>query len=197
MMTNLFEQPWLLLSVAVIVLLVLVIVRDMLPQKHRWFLWLLPVLIAASAFALDFFIQTNNEKIKQVLAEAVKAVEDENVDALDPLISGDYQDSFHGSRQALLSHSRSQLSEPIIEKNVLRIVSLNIEPPNAVVVFTVRVVFDAQGPIYEFRKQMVFKLQADFRREGDNWLFARVELLEIDLQPVNWENMNTSADQIL
>ena len=81
------------------------------------------------------------------------------------------------------------MSEPIIEKNVHRIVSMDVRPPNATVVFTVRVVFDPRGPIYEYRKMMFFKLQAELRKEGEEWLFTRFEVLEIDLQPADWQHI--------
>jgi hypothetical protein len=196
-MANIFEQPWLLLIASVVVLLAVAVFRGLLSQRHRWWFWLLPVIIAISAFAIDYFVRTDTEKIKEVVAKAVRAVEKEDAEAIGPLISNDYHDSFHASKQALLDNCRARLSEPIIEKNVHGIVSLNVRPPNATAVFTVRVVFDPQGPIYEFRKMMLFKLQAELRKEGANWLFTRVEVLEIDLQPANWRHIQGGAGEIL
>lgn len=206
-MTNILEQPWLLLIASVIVLLAVAVFRGLFPQRHRWWFWLLPVIIAIAAFAIDYFVQTDTEKIKDVVAKAVRAVEKEDAEAIGPLISNDYHDSFHASKQALLDNCRARLSEPIIEKNVHGIVSLNVRPAprgflsktgaGATAVFTVRVVFDPRGPIYEFRKIMLFKLQAELRKEGINWLFTRVEVLEIDLQPANWQHIQGGAGEIL
>lgn len=158
---------------------------------------MLPVIIAIAAFAIDYFVQTDTEKIKDVIAKAVRAVEKEDAEAIGPLILNDYRDSLHASKQALLDNCKERLSEPIIEKNVHGIVSLDVRPPNATSVFTVRIVFDPQGPIYEFRKMMLFKLQAELRKEGTNWLFTRVEVLEIDLQPANWQRTQAAGDEIL
>jgi hypothetical protein len=193
-MTNIFEQPWLLLIASVIILLAVAVIRGLFPQRHRWWFWLLPVVIATAAFAIDFFVQTDTEKIKEAIA---KAVEKEDAGAIGPLISNDYRDSFHASKQALLDNCKQRLSEPIIEKNVHGIVSLDVRPANATVIFTVRVVFDPQGPIYEYRKMMIFKLRAELRKEGVRWLFTRVEVLEIDLQPANWQHIQGGAGEIL
>ncbi len=206
-MTNIYEQPWLLLAVSVGFLLAVFIFRAIFPQRHKWWLWLLPVLLAASAFAIDYFVETDAEKVRNIIAKAVKAVEKEDAEALVPLFSDDYHDSFHASKEALLSNCRWRLSEPIIEKNVLRIISLKVEPPNARLdspssarraeaVFTVRVVFDPQGPIFEYRKMMPFKLRADFREERGNWFFSRVEVLEIDLQPADWRLIQGMGGEI-
>jgi hypothetical protein len=194
-MTNIFEQPWLLLIVSGSVLLVVFVIRAVFPQKFKW-LWLLPVLLAASAFAVDYFIDTDTEKVRVVIAKLVKAAEKEDAEAMMSRLCDDYRDSFHPSKQALLNDCRWWLSEPVIEKNVLSIVSLKVEPPNAEAVFTVRVVFDPQGPVYELRKMMLFKLRADLREERGGWCFSRVEVLEIDLQPADWRRIQGMSGEI-
>jgi hypothetical protein len=196
-MTNIFEQSWLLLIVAGAVFLGLAFFRDLLPPKRGWLFWLLPVVIAILAFAIDFFVRTDKEKIETVLAKSCRAVEAEDIRALAPLISNDYRDSVHPSKQALLKHFGERLAEPVIEKIVPAIVSLDIKPPAATVVFTARVMFDPQGPVYEYRKMMFFKLQADLKREKGEWFFCRVEILTIDLQPAGWQHTQGNPGGIL
>jgi ketosteroid isomerase-like protein len=188
-MTNVFEQPWLLLIVAGVVFLGVFIFRDILPGKGKWLFWVTPVFIAGLAIGLDYFVRTDNEKIAAVIGKAVKAVEREDVNAIAPLISEDYQDSLNRSKGELLWHCRQRLSEPIIEKNVLRIVSLKVQGDAANAVFTVRTVFDQRGPIYGTIQQMVFKFEANFRKQGDDWFFTRAELLEIDMHPADWHHI--------
>lgn len=205
-MTNIYEQPWLLLIVSGGVLPAVFVIRAVFPQKYKW-LWLLPFLIAASAFAIDYFVKTDAEKVRDVIAKTVKAAEKEDAEAMMSRFCDDYRDSFHPSREALLDNCRWWLSEPVIEKNVLRIVSLKVEPPNvrlaedgearrAEAVFTVRVVFDPQGPVFEYRKMMVFKLRADFREVRGGWCFSRVEVIEIDLQPAGWQQIQGVSGEI-
>ena len=193
-MTNIFEQHWLLLIVAGVVFLGVAFFRDLLPPKRGWLFWLLPVVIAISAFGLDYFVQTDKEKIETALAKASMAVEMEDIKALGLLISNDYHDSVHSSKQALLNHFQSQLDGPLIEKIVPAIVSLDIKPPDAKVVFTARVMFDPRGPVYGYQKMMVFKLEAYLKREGNKWFFSRTEILTINLQPANWQHTQGGID---
>jgi len=196
-MTNVFEQPWLLLGVSAVALLVVFIINSVSAKGAKWWLWLLPILIAASAFAVDYFVATDNEKVKTVIARIVRAVQNENADAMEPFISQDYHDSYHPSKEALLDNCRDRLSEPLIEKNVLSILSTDVKPPNASVVFTVRVVFDPKGYVYEFRKMMIFKLQAQLRKQGENWFLSRIEIVTIDLQPADWQHIQGAASEVL
>jgi hypothetical protein len=185
--TNIFEQPWLLLAIGIIMFVAVFVLRDLLPPRYKWLFLFLPVIIIGLAFAIDYLVQTDNEKVRTVVSKIVKAAEQENVDAIDKLISGDYQDSFHGSKQSLMRHCRARLAEPIIEKNVLRFVSVKINNPGATAVFTVRVVFEPRGPVSGFAKEMLFKMQADLKKTGSNWLITKMEVLEINLQPASWQ----------
>jgi hypothetical protein len=195
-MANIFEQPWLLLIVAGMVFVGMAIFRDLLPRKRAWVFWLLPVVIAAAAFGIDYLVQTDKEKIEDALTKACRAVEREDVRSMEPLIWKNYSDSVHLSRQALLNHFQSRLDEPVIEKIVPAIVSLDIKPPNATVVFTARVMFDPQGPVYEYRQMMIFKFEADLTKEADQWFFSRVEIQTIDFQPAGWRNTQGNPGEI-
>ena len=73
-MTNIFEQPRLLLIVAGVVFLGVAFFRDLLPPRRAWIFWLLPVVIAVAAFGIDYLVQTDREKIEAVLAKASRAV---------------------------------------------------------------------------------------------------------------------------
>lgn len=194
-MTNIYEQPWLLLIVSAVVLLVVFVVRAIFPKKYRW-LWLLPVLLAVSAFALDYFVKTDAERVKAVITQTVKAAEEENVDAMFSGFCDDYRDSVHPSKQSLMSQCRWWLSDPVIKKNILRFVSVSVEPLDAEVIFTVRIVFDPKGPVFEFRKLMIFKLHAYLTKHGDDWCFSRIEILEIDLQPADWQNIQGLGSEL-
>jgi hypothetical protein len=195
-MTNIFEQPLLLLIVAGVVFLGVAFFRDLLPARRAWVFWLLPVFIAIAAFAIDYLVQTDREKIEAILAKACRAVEKEDIRAIEPLIWKNYSDSVHPSKQELLDHFKWRLSEPVIEKIVPAIVSLDIKPSEATVVFTARVMFDPKGPVYEYQKMMLFKLEANLTKEGSGWFFSRTEILTINLQPAGWKNTQGSPGEI-
>ena len=190
-MFNIFEHPWGLITAAIITLPVLLMVRSIFPEKCRWWQWLLPALLAVAAFGFDFLVETDLEKINAVISTAVKAVEEENPDAIEPIISANYGDSYHDTKARLMAYCRIRLSEPLIEKNIKRIVSIDISPPKATAIFTVRIVFDKRSYVYQsFKQIMLTKLKLDLQKEPDNrWLISRAELLEIDMQPVSWQDI--------
>lgn len=101
-MTNIFQTPWLLLFVSLVLLIVVTLVRQNSPQKQRWWLLLLPLSVAVLAFGLDYFIKTDYEKVKHTIKCARDAVVAEDADALATTLSPDYSDRSHNSRDKLV-----------------------------------------------------------------------------------------------
>ena len=192
-MFDVFEQPWGLLTVAVIVLLILLMFRSIFPEKRHWWQLALPAFLAVTAFGLDRLVQTDLEKINKVINIAVKAVEEEKPDAIDAIISENYSDSYHRNKRVLILHARRVLSEPVVEKNIKRILEINISPSKrtATATFTIRVVFDKRSYVYQSYKRIVLaKVEINLQKElGKGWLINQAELLELDRQPVNWQHI--------
>jgi len=190
-MSVIFEQPWPLLITAATVLLLVLILRSILPEKRHTWQWLLPALLVAAAFGLDFLVETDLEKINAVIDIAVMAVEEENSDAIEAIIADNYRDSFHKSKNALMHHCRTRLAEPLIEKNIKRIQAIELSSQNATAVFTVRMLFDKSSYVYRsFKQQMHVKAELNLQKQPDGtWLITRTEILELDLRPVNWKDV--------
>lgn len=191
-MFNIFEQPWGLLTVAAIVLIVTLILRTFLPDKKHWWQLLLPALIVAAAFGLDFLVETDLEKIKGVITTVVKAVKQEDPDAIGPLIADDYRDPRHRTKARLMNHCRRRLSQPLVDKIIKSILAVEISSPRATTIFTVRIVFDERSNVYQnFMRIMLVKVKLDLEKQSDDrWLINRTEILEINRQPANWRNIN-------
>ena len=101
-MWNITEQPWTLLTAAVIALLVFAIIKNSLSDKYRLLCWFIPVLIASLGLGLDYFIKTDTEQIKAIIKICVKAVENEQPDVIEPLVADDYQDSMHKNKKEIM-----------------------------------------------------------------------------------------------
>jgi hypothetical protein len=165
-------------------------VRRIFPDKWHWWQLALPVLLAAAGLALDYLVQTDTEKIYAVISTGVNAVEKEDPDAIEAILSDNYQDSYHPTKGALMAHCRATLSEPLVEKNIKRIVSIEVSPPTAIAIFTVRILFDKQSYVYQsFKAQMFVKIKLDLQKQHDSWLISGAELLEIDRQPADWRHI--------
>ena len=190
-MFNIFEHPWGLITIAIISLPVLLMVRRILPEKRHWWQLALPALLAVAAFGFDFLVETDLEKIKAVISTGVKAVEEENPDAIEAIISDSYHDSYHETKARLMFSCRSRLLGPLVEKNIARIVAIDISPPTATATSTMRIVFDKRSLVYQnFKSQVLIKLKLDLQKQLDNrWLINRIEILEMDRQPVNWRDI--------
>ena len=151
-------------------------------------MWGFPIFLAAAAFGLDFFVETDQEKICKVIYTAAKAVEEENPAAIEAVIANSYSDSYHKTKKHLLYHCNARLSEPIVEKNIARIVSIEQVNPKAAVIFTVRILFDKRSYVRQLYKQEIFvKAKADVAKQQDGgWLIDRAEILELDRVAATW-----------
>ena len=190
-MSVIFEQPWPLLITAATVSLLVLILRSILPEKRHAWQWLLPLLLVAAAFGLDFLVETDLEKINAVIDIAVMAVEEENPDVIEAIIADNYRDSFHKSKNELMHHCRVKLAEPLIEKNIKRIQAVELSSQNATAAFTVRMLFDKSSYVYRsFKQQLHVKAELELQKQPDGtWLITRTEILELDLRPVNWKDI--------
>ncbi len=190
-MSVIFEQPWPLLITAATVLLLVLILRSILPEKRHAWQWLLPALLVAAAFGLDYLVETDLEKINAVIDIAVMAVEEENPDVIEAIIADNYRDSFHKSKNELMHHCRVKLAEPLIEKNIKRIQAVEVSSQNATAAFTVRMLFDKRSYVYRsFKERLHVKAELNLHKQPDGrWLITRAEILELDLRPVNWKDI--------
>jgi hypothetical protein len=190
-MFNIFEQPWLLLIAAVIALIAVFAVRTFMPPKRRLWLWLIPLALVLAAFAFDLLVSTDHEQIKHVISAAVQAVEEENPDVIDRLISESYSDSIHPTKRDLMFYCKRKFSEPLVEKNILGIPEIELQQPHAGAIFTVRVLFDQNSYIYQnFGRIILVKVGIELQKEPDNtWRITKIEPLEIDMRPVNWQTI--------
>lgn len=159
-------------------------------ERHRW-QWFIPLILAFSAFGLDFMVRTDLERINALIKTARKACEQEDLDAIGALISENYSDSFHNSKEDLVNHCRSLLTEPLIETTTKMSLEIDISSPRAEAILVSIVNFERQSRIYRDYKQFViFKIRLYLQKEpGKKWLIHRTEVIEIDRQPFKWRDI--------
>ena len=192
-MWNIFEQPWTLLAGAVIATITIWIIRAVKPQKCCPKQWLLPLLIAAAAFGIDFLVKTNPEQIRALIATSARAIQQENAETIDNIIAKNYHDSVHLNKNLLMIHCRARFSKPLVEKAIPRIVSIDIAPDKttAEAIFTIRLLFDKQSLIFQnYKRTMTAKVSFDLQKPPSSpWLINRVDLLDIDRLPASWTDI--------
>jgi hypothetical protein len=190
-MLNIFEQPWTLTVVAVLVLFGLFQFRIIFPEKRHWWQLLLPVLLVCIAFGLDFFVKTDLEKINAVIKTGIKAVEQENCDAIEKIIAGNYSDSFHDTKASLMIDCRNELARSPVEKNKKASLFIEITPPQATADLTVWTRFSEAGFIAQSYKALfLIEVKIHLQKQPNKkWLINKVEIIEIDKQSVSWRQV--------
>jgi len=190
-MFDFFEQPYTLIGAAVLLLFGILTFRSVLPEKRRWWQLLLPVFVAIAAFGLDMLVQTDLEKINSVINTVIKAVEEEDCNAIEAIIAENYRDSFHNTKRDLIRHCRQRLTPSLIVKNKKRASLVEISSPNATATLFMLTTFDKNSSISVSYKSFLF-LKIEFRlqkQEDKSWLINRTEILELDKQPAKWNDI--------
>ncbi|MBN2456088.1 MAG: hypothetical protein JXB29_06065 [Sedimentisphaerales bacterium] len=188
-MWNIFEQPWGLLLLSFISFLVVLILQSMWPEVFRGWFWLISACLAIAAFGLDIFVKTDNEQIVGIIKAGMEAVERQDSDFIETIISDEYEDSYHNSKDYLMLYCRALLSKPLVEKNRKLNLSVEISPPQATATLAALTRFDEKSDIFAYKQFMLTKTKFNFYKYGDNWLIRRAEVLEIDRHPVSWEDV--------
>jgi hypothetical protein len=197
-MFNIFEKPWALLIVAIVVLLVIYIICAFKTEKRQWWHLFLPIMIAISAFATDIFVETDLENINNIIKSCIQASRNEDADTIDTFIASDYHDSQHLSKQAIMIFCRAIFSEPAVERFVKLNQSIELSSSNATVLIKGFLFFEKESRFYkELKPAMAVKLELGLKKYSDKkWQINRVELLEIDNQTFDWDSLKLGLGDI-
>ncbi len=191
-MFDFFEQPYTLIGGAILVLFGVLTFRSVLPEKRHWWQWLLPLVLAGSAFGLDCLVETDREQIDAVIDAGIVAVGARDIGSLARIISPGYEDSMHGSKERLLHHCRQAISQNQVVKARKKGIRLtNLSESSATANVFIRMVFDKNSYFAENYKSSV-QIRVDVtldRRAGSGWLVRRVELRSIDRQSCTWRQV--------
>jgi len=191
-MFNFFEQPWTLIGLAVITLFGVLTVRSVWPEKRRLWQWLIPVSIAILGIGADLLVKTDLEKINTVITKALKAAQNEDCATIESLIANDYADSHHATKNHLMAHCKVRLSEPVIAKIKKQASLIELTNPTAIATLFIVATFEKDSDIARNYRPFVFlKTRLYLEKQPDNnWLIKRIEILEVDKQPVQWNDIN-------
>ncbi len=187
-MFDFFEQPYTLIGAAVIVLFVVFTIRSVFPEKRKWWQFLLPVFVAGAGIGLDMLVQTDLEKINSAIRTIIKAVQEEDCDAIEAMVAEDYRDSFHDTKREFVAHCRRKLTPALVYKNKKTASLVELSPPKATATVFMTTTFDKNSYVSQnYKSFFFFKIELRFEKQPDKtWLISRGELLEIDKTPANW-----------
>lgn len=186
MFWNPLEKPWLLTVIAIVVFAVLHIVRDFKPAKiGKWYL-LVPIIIIALAFGLDYLIETDREKIFTIIDVAETAIVNEKIEPLEQIVAVDYSDSRHSDRQQAFEHCKVlYLIAPLSSINHTYM-ELNVDQAKAVAEIEAFISFDPESQAGAMVSKVMVKLRVTFAKDPAAWKIISSELLEVNRKPLNW-----------
>lgn len=185
--SQIFETPWPVLTVALIALAVVVIIRQTWPDKSRWWQLLIPVVLAAGGFCLEHFIETDYEKIESVIEAGRRAVISQDVGRIASIVSTDYSDSAHYSKEALMGFCRDLLDQPFVERIKKQQELITVSVPDAEAELSVRLHLNPQNPYAVGGTLMYVKMKLHLTKTAyGNWLISGSEIISINNQPFGW-----------
>lgn len=186
-MFNIFETPALLIMVAGIAFVGLVLFSNM---KSYWKV-LIPLVIAGLGFGVDHFIKTDNEKINLLIDNARTAFVVRDFDTIDRIMSSDYKDSYHKSKDAALNHCKRVLDRPFAEKIKMMYSNLTINGNNAKTIIEATIHIDQRNPYAGMAPEVAMvKVEIDFAKTAKEWKVTQVELKELNKSSVSWGQIN-------
>jgi hypothetical protein len=191
-MFDFFEQPYTLAGAAVLVLFGVLTFRSVLPEKRRFWQWLIPVLLAGTAFALDAVVQTDAEQVTATIEAGHRAIEAENLAAVGQVVSDSYSDSIHATKQRLLFYLREALSQSLVSKARIKGLRLmNLSDANATVMVFTQITFEKDSYVAaNYKPSLLMKTRLNLKKQpGAGWLISRVELEGLDGQSFSWRQI--------
>lgn len=176
---------------SVLVLFAVLTFRSIVPEKRRWWQWLLPIAVVITAFGLDTLVKTDLEKINSCIDFGLRAAEQQDYNTIENIIADNYRDNYHNSKENLLIHCRRRLPELMILKNKKRAVQVKISQNDATAYLFMITTFDKNSFISQNYKSFIMSTsQLQLHKQPDGkWLINRIELTELDKQPANWNNV--------
>ena len=190
-MWDIFDQPWTLTGLAVLVLFGVLTYRSIFPERKSRWQWLLPLFVIVAAFGTDYLVQTDLEKIDAVINTGMKAVTNRNYQTIETIISENYSDSYHNSKESLMADCKRQLSQNSVEKIKKTDQLINISVPNAKATVFIIITFDKNSYVSQnFVSFLPVKADIYFQKQPHNeWLINRVEIRQINRQSTGWNQI--------
>lgn len=166
--------------------------RSVLPEKRRWWQWLLPIALIVAAFGLDALVETDSEQINALIDAGIEAVSTRNIAGVDRILSPNYRDSAHGSRERLLYYCQQAVEQnQVVEAKRKGVRLTDISHSGTTANVFIQMIFDQNSYFAEnYKPSAQVRVDVTFeKRPGPGWLVRCVELRSIDGQPCSWRQI--------
>lgn len=187
-MFNIFEYPFVGIGLAVTAMVALWIFDAIRPEKKRKWHFAVPFVIAALAFAIAYFVQTDKEKIFGTVNKGIKAFEEQRIEPIKEIVADDYTDIANTSKEMLMAYCEGLFQTAAVEKITLFSRQIEIDGNKATFTMEGLLKFTEQSEMAKMGKAfLIVKARLHFRKTSQRkWLIYSCEILELDRKPVNW-----------
>lgn len=185
-MADVFENPWLLLTLAAVAIIPAALVRQ---AKPRWGYWplLAPLLLAVAGIGLDRAVQTDSEQIHAMIRTCRRAVIEENVPRLTQAVCESYNDGHHGNKEQLIAAAQDVLKGASVKKVRFQNITLNIDTVKATVEMDTAVHLNPNSRYASFGSLMFVSLRLELGKKNTGlWCIQKAGVTSINNQPMNW-----------
>ena len=189
-MFNIFQSPWPLLVTAVITWMALVILSQSRYEIRRLWQLLIPLAIALAAFGIERLVMTDREKIEDIIVSAKSAAINRQPQVFDLLLSDDYSDILHESKEQMMMFCNRKFSREIAENIITQFSNITINSPTATGNFGFIITLDKDSPYAVIAGVMSVKATIYFEKaENGNWYIKSSDVTELNKQPVSWKQV--------
>lgn len=189
-MDIIFQSPWVLIWVSTMVWLVAAIIRVTIPEKKHWWHMAAAVVIFAAAFGVDYFVQTDREKIDSLIDRGIEATVAADVEAVGAIIGGNYCDRVHKSKADFMDTCREYFRRPGVESIKRSYYEVTITETWAVVDMNAVVHLVGGNSEVPMIQMIPVKLKIECQKNGEkDWAVSSADLVEVNGTAVNWNHI--------
>lgn len=188
-MYDIFHTPWPIAIASVVVWLIVSMIRLTMPDKGRKWHMLIPLLMLISAFAIDYFVQTDREKLDTVIDNSIAAAVACDIAAIDALVAADYSDRVHRSKPAIMSAAKRFLREPILEKVKKTNCLITVNNASATINIAAIVHLNPQSQYAAVTRIVPIKMEIECTKTPDGvWLVSSANITAVNNTAATWNS---------
>lgn len=186
-MWNVFEDPWLLLIVGIVTLIIGVWVRNNVSEKNGLLAIILGVLIVAAGFGLDYLVKTDYEQVRGIILTCRDAAVARDARTIEPLISQRYKDVIHPNKAVFMEDINGIFRSAAISKVRFQELTVNIFQGTAQAKLDMAVFLDPKSSYAAAGGLFFAEMTVGFQKEaGGIWRITNAEVVSINNDRTDW-----------
>lgn len=188
-MWNVFENGWLLLTLAGIALVTASLLRQ---EKPEWGYkpLLVPLLLMALAFGLDTTFTTDYEAVSAIVPACKRAAVETDTNQIMELVSSNYSDKSHRNKAELRKAIESILPRASINKIRTQSHVISIEGNRAKSELKVVVHLNNDNQYTGAGGLFFVEMAFEYEKAQKKWTLRRMDVTSINNQPMNWGDIH-------